>query len=48
LALVIAPPEDGDDRLKAALADLEEMTAERNRLSADLAVLRSEQSKGDA
>jgi chromosome segregation ATPase len=37
-----------DDGLKGALADLEEMTAERNRLSAELAVLRSEQSKGDA
>jgi chromosome segregation ATPase len=48
LASVAAPAEDGDDRLKGALADLEEMTAERNRLSAELAVLRSEQSKGDA
>ncbi len=48
LAAVTAPADDGVDRLKAALVDLAEVTAERNRLSADLAVLRSEQSKGDA
>ena len=45
LAPVAVPTDDG---LKGALADLEEMTAERNRLSAELAVLRSEQSKGEA
>lgn len=39
---------DEEDRLKSALADLEMMTTERNRLSAELAVLRTGQSKGDA
>jgi len=48
LATFAVPVDDDAGLLKGALADLEAMTTERNRLSAELAVLRSELSKGDS